>query len=51
MADYGATYGSLGGVIVLMLWFYVTAAMLVIGAEVTAILARTYSPAADLAAR
>ena len=45
VADYGATYGSLGGVIVLMLWFYVTAAMLVIGAEVTAILARTYSPA------
>jgi membrane protein len=44
VADYGATYGSLGGVIVLMLWFYVTAAMLVIGAEVTALLARTYSP-------
>ena len=45
VADYGATYGSLGGVIVLMLWFYVTAALLVIGAEVTATLARTYSPA------
>ncbi len=40
VADYGATYGSLGGVIVLMLWFYVTAAMLVLGAEVTAALAR-----------
>ena len=44
VADYGATYGSLGGIIVLMLWFYVTAAMLVIGAEVTATLARAYSP-------
>jgi len=44
VADYGATYGSLGGVIILMLWFYVTAAMLVIGAEVTAILARERSP-------
>ena len=44
IADYGATYGSLGGVIVLMLWFYVTAAMLVIGAEVTAALARERSP-------
>ncbi len=44
LADYGATYGSLGGVIALMLWFYVTAAMLVIGAEVTAALARERSP-------
>jgi membrane protein len=43
-ADYGATYGSLGGVIALMLWFYVTAAMLVVGAEVTAALARERSP-------
>ena len=40
VADYGATYGSLGAVIVLMLWFYATAAMLLIGAELTASLAR-----------
>ncbi len=46
VADYGATYGSLGGVIVLMLWFYVTAAMLVVGAEVTAALTRERSPSA-----
>ena len=44
VADYGATYGSLGGVIVLMLWFYLSAALLVIGAEVTAALARERSP-------
>ena len=44
VADYGATYGSLGGVIVLMLWFYITAAVLVLGAEVTAALARERSP-------
>ena len=44
IADYGATYGSLGGVIALMLWFFVTAAMLVVGAEVTALLARERSP-------
>jgi membrane protein len=44
VADYGATYGSLGGVIVLMLWFYVTAALLVIGAEVTAALTHERAP-------
>jgi membrane protein len=44
IANYGATYGSLGAVIVLMLWFYVTAAMLIIGAELTAALTRELSP-------
>jgi membrane protein len=45
VANYGATYGSLGAVIVLMLWFYATAAMLLIGAELTAALARELTPA------
>jgi membrane protein len=44
VANYGATYGSLGAVIVLMLWFYVTAAMLLIGAELTAAIARERTP-------
>ena len=44
VANYGATYGSLGGVIILMLWFYLTALTLVLGAEVTAALARERSP-------
>jgi membrane protein len=44
IADYGATYGSLGGVIVLMLWFYLSAILLVTGAEVTAVLATHLSP-------
>jgi membrane protein len=44
VADYGATYGSLGAVIVLMLWFYVTSALLLVGAELTAALARERSP-------
>ena len=44
VADYGATYGSLGAVIVLMTWFYVTAALLIIGAEVTATLAHELTP-------
>jgi membrane protein len=43
-ADYGATYGSLSAVIILMLWFYVTAVMLLLGAEVTAALARARTP-------
>ena len=44
VADYGATYGSLGAVIVLMLWFYVTAVLLLVGAETTAAVARERSP-------
>lgn len=44
VADYGATYGSLGAVIVLMLWFYVTAALMIFGAEVTAALAHELTP-------
>jgi membrane protein len=34
--NYSATYGSLGGVIVLMLWFYVTAIAVLLGGEVDA---------------
>jgi membrane protein len=44
VADYGATYGSLGAVIVLMTWFFVTAALLMVGAEVTAVLAHELAP-------
>ena len=44
VADYGATYGSLGAVIVLMLWFYVTAALLLLGAELSAAIAQERSP-------
>jgi membrane protein len=43
-ANLGAMYGSLGSVVVLMLWFYVTAALLLIGAEVTAALAWLRTP-------
>jgi membrane protein len=34
--SYSATYGSLGAVIVLMLWFYITALALLVGAECNA---------------
>lgn len=39
-ANYSATYGSLGGVIVLMLWLYLTGLALIIGGEINAILYR-----------
>jgi membrane protein len=32
-ADYNKTYGSLGGVIVLMLWFYISALSILVGSE------------------
>ena len=35
-ADYDATYGSLGGAIVLMLWFYVSGLSVLVGAEMNA---------------
>jgi membrane protein len=46
IADYGATYGSLAGVIVLMLWFYVTALLLAIGAEIVPEATRRWEPGA-----
>jgi len=33
-ANYSATYGSIGGVILLMLWLYLTSVVLLLGAEV-----------------
>ncbi len=32
--NYSATYGSIGGVILLMLWFYLTSYVLLVGAEI-----------------
>jgi membrane protein len=37
-ADYNATYGSLGAVIILMLWFYITGLIMLLGGEVNAII-------------
>jgi uncharacterized BrkB/YihY/UPF0761 family membrane protein len=35
-ADYNQTYGSLGGVIILMLWFYISSMAILMGAEMNA---------------
>lgn len=35
-ADYSATYGSIGGVILLMLWLYLTSVVVLVGAEIDA---------------
>lgn len=35
-SHYSATYGSLGGIIVLMLWFYILAHVIIIGGEINA---------------
>ena len=43
-ANYGATYGALAGVIVLMLWFYVTAMVLVGAGELVALITKRTEP-------
>ncbi|UOQ95462.1 YihY/virulence factor BrkB family protein [Halobacillus shinanisalinarum] len=35
--NYSATYGSLGGIIILMLWFFITGIILMVGAEINVI--------------
>jgi membrane protein len=36
--NYNATYGALGGVMVLMLWFYLTGVVILIGGEINSVL-------------
>lgn len=35
--NYSSTYGSLGGIIVMMIWFYLSAIIIIIGGEINAI--------------
>jgi membrane protein len=43
-SNYANTYGALGGVVILMLWFYLTGLMMLIAAEVTSLLAKAKEP-------
>ncbi|MCE7792970.1 YihY/virulence factor BrkB family protein [Salipaludibacillus sp. CUR1] len=43
--NYTETYGSLGGVVILMIWFFLIGMILVIGAEINAVLYRRIRPA------
>lgn len=36
--NFSNTYGSIGGIIVLMIWFYLTAVMIILGGEINALL-------------
>ena len=41
-AAYDDTYGTLGGIIVLLLWFYLTFVILLLGAQLNAALQREF---------
>ncbi|WP_162840585.1 YihY/virulence factor BrkB family protein [Gracilibacillus timonensis] len=40
MANYSATYGSLGGVIIMMFWFYLSGIIIIVGGEINALFAQ-----------
>ncbi|MCK1994021.1 YihY/virulence factor BrkB family protein [Peribacillus muralis] len=43
-ANYSATYGSLGGIIVLMVWFYLSGLIIILGGEINALLSEKKNP-------
>jgi membrane protein len=49
--NYSVTYGSLGAVVILLMWFYITGLMLLLGAEVNSEIEEAVSEARWIAAR
>jgi membrane protein len=43
VADYGATYGTISGIIVTMLWFYVSGLAVLVGAELNGVIEAAWS--------
>jgi membrane protein len=50
-ADYGATYGSIGGVILLMLWLYLSGLVLLVGAEINAVIEQAAAARGEVTAK
>jgi membrane protein len=42
--SYNATYGTLGGIVVLLVWIYLTSLLLMLGAEINAVIAQEEVP-------
>ena len=49
--SYNKTYGTLGGVVVLLTWLYLSNLMLLLGAEINATLAESKNPVAQQSRR
>jgi membrane protein len=49
--DYSATYGSIGGVILLMLWLYLSGVVLLVGAEINAEIEHAAAERGDVTAK
>ena len=47
VADYSLTYGSLAGVAITLLFFYLTGALFILGAEYNAVRLQEVAPAAQ----
>lgn len=50
LGNYNATYGSIGGVILLMLWLYLSGVVLLVGAEINSEIAHAACERAERAA-
>ena len=48
LGRYDQVYGQVGAIMVLMLWLYVTGLMVLVGAEVNAVLARAAEERKDI---